>query len=125
MFNRFLSAMISHVNSDVFSDPIADTAVRRSGCRRVATFGSSMQLEGTTLAYWARGGEREWRIFWAAWHQHCDYVWAQWQNDWDEFWANWQLAWERWEDDQLWREFWRNDVAQRRILFLGRGRQQQ
>ena len=54
-------AIVSYVDSDL----IADTAVRRSVCRRVATFGSSMQLEGTTLAYWARGGEREWRIFWA------------------------------------------------------------
>ena len=95
-----------------------------------------MQLEGTTLAYWARGGEREWRIFWAAWHQNFVYVWvheqncsddvwAQWQNCWDEIWVNWQLAWERWEDDQLWREYWRNDVTQRRTIWQGRGRQQQ
>ena len=84
-----------------------------------------MQLEGTTLAYWSRGGEREWRIFWAAWHQYCDYVWAQWQNCWDEIWENWQLAWERWEADQLWREYWRNDVVQRRTIWQGRGRQQQ
>ena len=57
----------------------------------VATFGSSMQLEGTTLTYWARRGEREWRIFWAAWHQHFDRVWAQWQNYWDQLWATAEL----------------------------------
>ena len=84
-----------------------------------------MQLEGTTLAYWAARGEREWRIFWAAWHQHCDRIWAQWQNYWDQLWAEWELAWDEYEDEMIRRDFWRRDVVHRRILELGRRRQQQ
>ena len=77
-----------------------------------------MNIDGTTIGYWSRGGEqeaktklqRQWRVWWRYWEFHWEQIWLDFNRDWANYWQ----ALENWESDIEWKEFWRQDVQERK-----------